>query len=101
VVPPRVLLAAYGLECLGFGLYAVLIHHAQPWYQKRHLTIIAVLLGVLGTAAVPIALVRRYPAMSAQEYEAITVGAFCVSFMPMAVQQTLRSLVNGSQREQL
>jgi hypothetical protein len=101
VVPLSTLLTAYGLEFIAFCGYALLIHHVQPWYQKRHLTIIAVMLGILGAGSVPMTLVRRYPTMSGQEYEDLTVAAFWVSFVPMAAQQALRSVINGSRRSTL
>jgi hypothetical protein len=101
VVPTRTLLTAYGLEFVAFSLYALVIHRTQPWYQKHHLTIVTVMLGIIGAGSVPMTLVRRYPTMSAQEYEDITVGAFWVSFVPMAMQQALRSAINGTRRDKL
>lgn len=96
------IITVFTIEFVWFMLVSVAVHYTQPWYQKRHLTIVPVFISVVSVGVTMMILARQVPIeLTWREYEYLTVLAFLVSFVPVALQQGIRQVVNGTHREYL
>jgi hypothetical protein len=98
----QTIITVFAIEFLWFVLVSAVVHHTQPWYQKRHLTIVPVFASVVSVGITMMTLARVVPVeLTWREYEYLTVLAFLVSFVPVAIQQGIRKVINGAHREHL
>jgi hypothetical protein len=96
------IITVFAIEFVWFILVSVAVHYTQPWYQKRHLTIVPVFISVVSVGVTMMALARQVPVeLTWREYEFLTVLAFTVSVVPVAIQQGIRKVINGAHREYL
>jgi MFS family permease len=98
--PPEVIVGFVTLAVV--SLYAVLVHWAEPWYQRKRLTIFSVMIGVAivgGMAELLFGVLYQLPEWSFYRNRIILL--FALSAIPMGIQQFIRWHQLHRQRERL